>query len=181
MYPRFHATKRYDLLEINIPANSTQNKFPIPDQPQLRSDQDADVIIQAIETFTIFDAPLSPNNAPLPTVAQLTNTYLTLYVEGEESIYRIPMIQLHRINGTMDGTGVTIGATFDLQKFKNIMVDWTKSYFLTPVAFGTPPGTFATFSFLLGVHYMKLPPGVMGNINKVENQQFCAVLPKQSS
>jgi hypothetical protein len=173
MYPRFHATKRYDLLEINITANNTATKFNIPDQPQLRTDQDADVVIQAIETFSIFDVALSPNNVAVASEVILQSTYLTLYIDGEESIYRVPMLQLHRITNTMNGSGVTIGATQEISKFKNLQVDWTKSYFSTPQPYGG--GTFASFSFLLGVHYMKLPPGTMAQINKVELAQFCSV------
>lgn len=173
MYPRFHATKRYDLIEVQITLPSTQTKFQIPDQPQLRSDTDADIAIQAIETFTIFDTPLSPNNVPVASDVQVQATYLTLYVDFEESIYRVPLIQFHRMAGTANAGGNPIPFIFDLQKFKNLYVDWSKSYFLTPVAYAG-----ATFSFLLGVHYYKLPPGTLANINKAEEQNFCSVLPK---
>lgn len=175
MYPRFHATARFDLLEINIPANSTANKFPIPDQPQLRSDEDQDTIIQAIETYTIFDVPLSPNAVALPTDVQLQQTYLTLYILGEESIYRIPLVNLHNVAGTVNAGGNPIPFKFDLAKFKNVQVDWTKSYFSVPVNFGA---VFATFSFVLGVHYVWLPPGTMSKIRQVEEQQFCSVHPR---
>jgi hypothetical protein len=175
MYPRFHATDRFDLLEINIPANSTANKFPIPDQPQLRSDADQCTIIQAIETYCIFDVPLSPNAVALPTDVQLQQTYLTLYILGEESIYRIPLINLRNVASVVNTGGAPIPFKFEMQKFKNKEVDWTKSYFSTPVNYGA---VFATFSFLLGVHYMWLPPGTMANIRAVEEQQFCAVQPQ---
>jgi hypothetical protein len=169
MFPRFHATKRYELLEIQIPANSTQTRFNIPDQPQLRTDQDADVIIQAIESFTIIDVTPSPNNIPVVSAAFALQTYLTLYVDGEESIYRIPLLQLRRMG--IDGS--VTPSVFELGKFKNLQVDWTKSYFST----GTPyaAGVFATFSFLLGVHYYKLPPGVAENIKKAEEFNFTNV------
>src|SRR5271156_1284647 len=157
MFPQFQATRRYELLEIQIPTNSTATRFNVPDQPQLRSDQDADIIIQGIETFDITGVTLSPNNLAVATLANLLQTYLTLYVEGEESLYRIPLIQLKRIANE----GATSPYQWNLQKFKNVQVDWTKSYFFTPAAYGG--GVFTTFSFLLGVHYEKLPANVMAN------------------
>jgi hypothetical protein len=162
MYPQFDATRRYEMLEIQIPANSTATRFNVPDQPQLRTDQDADIIIQAIETFDVLGIPLSPNNVPVATQAFLQQTYLTLYVEGEESLYRIPLIQIKRIANEAAASPYQ----WILQKLKNVQVDWTKSYFFTPVAYGA--GVFATFSFLLGVHYEKLPTGTMAKIRAKE-------------
>ena len=175
MYPRFAATKRYDLIEVNIPANSTQTKFPIPDQPSLRNDENRDCIIQALEIFTSFDVNPSPNNVAVSTDAQILQTYLTLYIGSEESIYRVPLTQLHNMAGSVNAGGNPIPFQFEKQKFKNLMVMWDKCYFSTPVNYGA---IFATFSFLIGVHYMYLPTGTMTNINKVEDQQFCNVQPK---
>lgn len=172
MFPRFHATKRYELLEIQIPANSTQTKFNIPDQPQLRTDQDADVIIQAISVYDILGVNPSPNNVVVASLAQIIQTYLTLYVDGEESIYRIPLNALHIMAGEA-GAGAA-PFVWELFKFKNLQVDWTKSYFSTGTPY-TPLGAFATFSFLLGVHYYKLPPGTAENIKKAEEFNFTNV------
>jgi hypothetical protein len=166
MFPRFHATKRYELIEVNIPAASTQTRFNIPDQPQLRTDQDADVIIQAIEVFDSLAINPSPNNAPVATAVNLLQAYLILYIEGEESIYRIPFNQLKRVAQE----GAAVPYTWDLARFKNIQVDFTKSYIFTPLAFTGLP-----FSFLFGIHYMKLPPGTMANINKAELANFANV------
>jgi hypothetical protein len=162
MYPQFQATKRYELIELQIPLNSTATRFNIPDQPQLRTDQDADIAIQGIETFDITGVPLSPNNVPVATLAFLQQTYLTLYVEGEESLYRIPLIQIKRIANE----SATSPYQWTLQKLKNVQVDWTKSYVFTPAAYGA--GVFASFSFLFGLHYVKLPPGVLAKITAKE-------------
>jgi hypothetical protein len=166
MFPNFLATDRYELLEIQIAANSTSTRFNIPDQPQLRSDQDADIAVQAIEAFEILDVPLSPNAVALVSLANLQATYLTLYNDGEESLYRIPLIQLHRIRSS--ATASFYSNT--LQKLRNKQIDWTKSYFFTPSPYGS--GTFATFSFLLGVHYMKLPPGTLQRVTVYEENQY---------
>jgi hypothetical protein len=172
MFPRFHATARYELIEVQVPANLTQTRFNVPDQPQLRTDQDADIIIQAIETFDVLAVSLSPNNVAVIPVAFMLQTFLILYVMGEESTYRVPLNQLIRIAGR-GGTGVPAPFNYELQKLKNLQVDWTKSYFMTATPFAG--GTFPTFSFLLGVHYDKLPPGTMAGIRQAEYNNYCNV------
>lgn len=166
MYPEFQATKRYELLEIQIVAASTATRFNIPDQPQLRTDQDADIIIQGLETFDINGIPLSPNNVALPTAEQLQQTYLTLYIDGEESVYRVPLLSLKRVANEVGG-GVNLPYTWQLFKLRNVQVDWTKSYFFTPASYSAIAPN-ATFSFLLGVHYYKLPPGTVAKIDAKE-------------
>jgi hypothetical protein len=174
MFPRFHATTRYELIEIPVLAGvagalNNLTKFNVPDQPQLRTDQDADIIIQAIETFDILGISLSPNNNPVASTAVLLQTYLTLYIQGEESVYRVPLNQIKRINSE----GAAVPYQRDLQAFKNIQVDWTKSYFSTPTPYTA--GIFPAFSFLLGVHYMKLPPKTMEKIAQMEYNNFCNI------
>ncbi len=170
MYPSYDATDRYEMIETQIPANSTATRFNFNDQPQLRTDQTQDVIIQGMETFTITDIPLSPNAVALPTAAELKATYLVLYVNGEESIYRIPLVKLHTINNFTDAFN---NAEADTPRFENLLVDWTKSYFFVPAAYGG--GTFTTFSFLLGVVYKKLPPGTIGKIRQNQYVGYCNI------
>lgn len=165
MFPQFQATKRFELIEVQIPALSTQTKFNIPDQPQLRTDQDADIIIQAIETYDVNEVPLSPNNVAVIAVADLLKTYMTLYIDGEESIYRVPLITMKRVLNAV-AAGANTPSVFELFKLRNLKVDWTKSYFFVPAAYSA--GANETFSILLGVHYYKLPPGTMAKIDARE-------------
>jgi|SRR5580700_4668694 hypothetical protein len=167
MYPAYDATDRYEMVEQQIAANSTQTRFNFNDQPQLRTDQTQDVIIQGLETYTITDIPLSPNAVALPTAVQLKATYLVLYVNGEESIYRIPLVKLHTINNFADAFN---NGEADTPRFENLLVDWTKSYLFTPAAYGG--GVFATFSFLIGVVYKKLPPSTIGKIRQNQYVSF---------
>ena len=119
-----------------------------------------------METFDISAIPFSPNNIALATAAQLQQTYLVLYIDGEESIYRVPLISLKRVANEVAG-GVNLPYTWQLFRLRNVQVDWTKSYFFTPNSYSAvAPNT--TFSFLLGVHYYKLPPGTMAKINAKE-------------
>jgi len=166
MYPSFDATERFELLEIQIPANTTQTRFNIPDQPQLRTDQDADIIIQGIDVYNVLEIPLSANGVAVVSVADMAKTFLTLYVDQEESIYRIPLVQMHRIRNA----GATDFYAPELQRFRNIQVDWTKSYFYSGVAWAQ-----TTFSFLLGVHYMKLPPGTNEKVKAAELSNYMSV------
>jgi hypothetical protein len=161
MYPAFDATDRYEMIETQIPANSTATRFNFNDQPQLRTDQTQDVIIQGLETYTITDIPLSPNAVAVATALEMKSTYLVLYVNGEESIFRIPLVKLHTINNFTDAFN---NGEADTPRFENLLVDWTKSYFLTPAAYGG--GVFTTFSFLIGVVYKKLPPNTIGKIRQ---------------
>lgn len=161
MYPAYDSTERYEMIETQIPANSTATRFNFSDQPQLRTDQTQDVAIQGLETYTVTDVPLSPNNVAISSAVNLKSTYLVLYVNGEESIYRVPMISLHTMNNLADpfNNAETMAPAMD-----NLLVDWTKSYYFTPTAYGG--GVFATFSILLGVTYRKLPPGTLGKIRQ---------------
>lgn len=168
MFPRFEATKRYEQIETQIQANNTATRFNFFDQPQLRTDQTRDVIIQGIETFDITDVALSPNNVAVITAAFMKQTYVVLYVDGEESIYRIPLTQLHRVNNFTDPF---VFSGDNAPRFENIMIDWTKSYLFTPTPYGG--GVFTTFSVLLGVHYKILPPGTMAKIKQNEYNTYC--------
>src|SRR5271170_7191047 len=102
MFPEFSATRRFELIELNIPAASTGTKFNFVDQPQLRTDTEMDNCIQGIEVYDVTDVPLSPNNIAVVSAASAKNTFLVLYVDGQESIYRIPFFQLHRIANLTD-------------------------------------------------------------------------------
>lgn len=170
MFPEFKATKRYEMIETQIPANSTATRFNFNDQPQLRTDASQDVIIQGMEVFTVVDVSLSPNNVAVIPAVNAIQTYLVLYVDGEESIYRIPFYQIHRVNN-LANPFVTIDQV--APSLDNLLVDWTKSYWFTPTPYGG--GVFATFSILLGVHYKKLPPGTIGKIKQNEYANYCNI------
>lgn len=148
------------MIETQIPANSTATRFQFNDQPQLRTDQTQDVVIQSMQIYDITDVPLSPNNVAVSTAAFMRQTYLVMYIDGEESIYRIPLVDMHI---TSNGTDPF---QYEMDLFDNLLIDWTKSYFFTPAPYAA--GVFATFSFLLGVRYRKLPPGTAGKLKMLE-------------
>jgi hypothetical protein len=172
MFPGYKGITRYDKVEINIPNGYTGNYINVPDQPQLRSDQTQDVAIQAIETFTQFDQALSDKGAVMPTVAQLIATMLILYIEGEQSVFNVPLTQLHRCVA-VDGTGAIVPHVRDLQVFDNVEVSWDKCQLFNPANLGWNTGGAGTFSFMLGVHYIKLPPGTMAKVNAIKQANYC--------
>jgi hypothetical protein len=83
--------KRYELVELVIPALNTALRIPFPDIPQLRSDVTQDVIVRGLETYSAEAMPFDYNNNPVVTNAFLLKIFLTLYIQQEESIFRMPM------------------------------------------------------------------------------------------
>lgn len=155
------ALKRFELVELVIPANSTGTKFQYPDIPQLRDDPTQDIIIRSLRTYIEESMPFSPQGNPVATSAQVTNSFLVLYVENEESVHQIPLGQLN----TLFGTGGPV--QFEETEMQDLKVDWNKSYIQMAVA-PTPSGGPANtqFSIMLGVGYKKLPPGTWEALTK---------------
>lgn len=148
--------RRYEQIELVIAANSTATKINFPDLPQLRSDVTKDIVIRGIQTFSVLSVPVDYNGVAVATYANLQAASLTLYVNGEESIFRIPLIKLLSQYG--DNSAAAYQWTADgPMPFENIMVDWTKSYISAPAAFGNG----AAFAFLFGIEYKRLAPGTM--------------------
>lgn len=145
--------KRWELVELIVPAGTTGGRLPYPDIPNLRDDTTQDIIICSLESFTIEAMPLTPNGNVVATTAQLLNCFLVLYIEGEESVHWLPLIKLQNVFQAL-ATG-TSQAEFEHQETDYLKVDWNKSY----IQFGTPPNPGANFSIMLGVAYKKLPPG----------------------
>jgi hypothetical protein len=172
MFPKFGGTTRYDKVEVTIPNLYTKSFIPFNDQPQLRSDQNYDIAIQAIETFTQFDQALSQSGIVMPTVAQLIATSLTLYIDGEESVFEVPLVQLHRAI-SVDGSGDQVPYVRDLQVFDNVQVSWEKCQLFNPAGNGWNTGGSGSFSFEFGVHYKRLPAGTMARLAKIRDANYC--------
>jgi hypothetical protein len=153
------AITRYEAVELVIPANASQSRFAFLDIPQLRSDVTKDIIVQGIKTFSIVERPIDFNGNPVATMLQLQNAELTLYVDGEESIFRIPMTELMNSQNFAN----TFFSQQIPDEFDNLMIDWTKSYITADVPFNTA-GANAQFAFLFGISYKRFAPGTMARI-----------------
>lgn len=152
------------MVELLIPANSSASKFEYPDIPQLRDDTTQDIIICGFQIYSIENCPRSPSGGTVATTAQLLNLFLTLYIEGEESVMQWPVINFQNIFGpTTTGTSQQ---TFLRQQVEYLKVDWNKSYY----SVGAPYGNNNAFSVLLSVYYKKLPPGTWDQMtmNKIK-------------
>jgi hypothetical protein len=150
--------KRWEMVEVVIPANSSQTTFRINDQPNLRMDSTQDIVILGLEAYNINALPLAfQSQQPGPTVAQMAITALTLYVGDEESIHLLPLVKLNAIKTAL--ATATDYFSDVMQEFKNLTkVNWDKSYFQVATPYNTG-GANAQFCITLGVSYLKLKPG----------------------
>jgi len=171
LFPPIKGITRYDKVEVTIPNSYQASSIKFPDQPQLRSDQDFDIAIQAIETFTKFDQALSQSGIVMPTVAQLIATTMTLWIDGEQQGFDIPLVQLHRAIA-VDGAGAIVPYVRDLQVFNNVQVSWQKCTLNNPAANGWNTGASGTFSFEFGIHYVRLPPGTMAKLKAIQKASY---------
>ena len=156
------AIKRYENVSLIIPANNTALRLPFPDIPQLRSDVTQDVIIRALETYTGDSVPNDYNNNPIATFAQLQKMFLTLYVQQEESTFRVPMVKLLNVAAPAQAAYFY---TNELNQFENLMIDWTKSY----ITLASSLANVAIVVVSLGVMYQRLPGGTMAALQARAN------------
>jgi hypothetical protein len=153
------AITRYEAVELLIPANAGATRFNFLDIPQLRSDVTKDIIVQGIKAFSIVEKPIDFNGNAVASVAQMQNAELTLYVDGEESIFRVPMTELMNSQNFAN----TFFSQQIPDEFDNLMIDWTKSYITADVPFNAA-GANTAFAFLFGISYKRFAPGTMARI-----------------
>ncbi len=160
--------KRFEQVELVIPAGNTALRIPFPDIPQLRSDTTQDVIIRQLETYTAESMPKDYNNNPLVSLAQLQKCFITFYIQQEESIFRMPMIKLLNVFNS----AATYFYTEELSQFENLMVDWTKTY----ITLASSLGNVAIVVINLGVGYQRLPGGTIAalqaKMNAANNKNY---------
>lgn len=137
--------KRYEQIELQIPVGAP-TKVMFPDLPNLRNQIDQSIVIKDMEVITDTVMPTTPNDATNAPIAELKKAVVVLYNSGEESIYRIPVLKLNRIN---DGTNPFQQVWESFDDLRN--VDWSKSY----VLFSSAPAN-TPYSILFGVSYLKL-------------------------
>jgi hypothetical protein len=162
------ALKRFELVELIIPAASTGTRFPYPDIPQLRDDTTQDIIICGLETYPLEALPLTANGNTNATFAQLQNSFLVLYIDSEESVRQVPFIRLNPLRQA-DAAGTTFN-NIDKLATEYLKVDWNKTYLQAATPFGTALAPNTQFSILLGVWYKKLPSGAWSAMTKNQVQ-----------
>jgi len=140
--------QKCQLIELQIPANSTQRKFQFQDQPYLRGKK-----ILGLEVLSTHDMEKSPTGFSLITPSMFQNSYLTLYsnevtMNGNnaagEWLQNIPFPVMHRIqNGSNEQF---VRQTFDMA---GQVIYWEKSY----ITLGNDPDNVATVSYLIQVYF----------------------------
>jgi len=140
----FKAAK-YELVELLVPGvggGQTQTQWSFPDLPKLRYTS-----LLAMETWAIDTLEKSPNNVDTPTAAIMEKSYLVLYANERQDLYRIPLISLMRQQATTGATAPFVRALFEFQGQK---VTWDKSF----IQIANAPANTTNFSFCFGVYYI---------------------------
>jgi hypothetical protein len=161
--------KRWEMVEVIVGANNSATTQKIPEQQNLRMDTTQDIIIVGLEMWSIETMPFSPitSSNPLATTAQMQNTFLTLYINEEESIHLMPAIKLIAQRVPLATSTAQFGS--GPVPFKNLQVNWDKSYFQVAQPYNTG-GANAAFSLILGVSYLKLKPGTWAKLTSGQVQ-----------
>lgn len=141
----FKAAK-YELVELLVPGvavtGQTNTQWSFPDLPKLRYTS-----LLAMETFGVDTVTASPNNVACPTAAILQKSYLVLYANERQDLYRIPLVSLVRTQAT---TGASTPFVRALYEFQGQKVTWDKSF----ISIASAPANTANFSFIFGVYYI---------------------------
>ena len=141
----FKAAK-YELVELLVAGvavtGQTQTQWNFPDLPKLRY-----TALMALETFAVDTITVSPNNVALPTAAIMQKSYLVLYSNERQDLYRIPLVSLIRTQATTSASAPFVRS---LPEFSGQKITWDKSY----VQIASAPANTANFSFCFGVYYI---------------------------
>ena len=140
----FKAAK-YELVELLVPGvagGQTQTQFSFPDLPKLRY-----TALMALETFAVDTLTVSPNNVALPSAAIMQKSYLVLYSNERQDLFRIPLISLIRTQAT---TGASAPFVRSLPEFSGQKITYDKSY----VTIASAPANTTNISFVFGVYYI---------------------------
>lgn len=133
---------KYEFVELLVQGTAggqTLTRFNFPDLPKLRY-----TALQGLSCYTPGTLTKTPNGNDLPTLAILKNAFLVLYSNERQDLYRIPLLEMNRIQNA--DTDPFIRSLFE---FSNQKVTWDKSY----IELGTSPLNTTNFAFALGVFY----------------------------
>ena len=140
----FKAAK-YELVEVLVPGvggGQTQTQWSFPDLPKLRYTS-----LLGMESWAIDTLEKSPNNVDTPTAAIMEKSYLVLYSNERQDLYRIPLISLIRQQATTGASAPFVRALFEFQGQK---ITWDKSF----IQIANAPANTTNFSFCFGVYYI---------------------------
>lgn len=138
----FKATK-FEFVEILVPGvagGQTQTLFNFPDLPKLRYTS-----LQAISVYTAGTITATPSNYTPITTAILQKSYLVLYANDRQDLYRIPLLELNRFQNSANEPFVR-----QMYEFPGQKVTWDKSF----IQIANAPANTSNLAFAFGIYYI---------------------------
>lgn len=136
---------RHELVEVKIPANSTQTRYQLPDLPNLRN-----VHILGVTTYVSGEPMVNSALSNLPVIAYAVaqTAYLTLVnYAGKEFLKQAPFNIFKTYNNAAAGAGQH--HDWDIKSFTGQKVNYPKSY----IDFTAAPAVANDTVVLLSVWY----------------------------
>ena len=135
--------KKFEFVEIVVPGIAVSGQsgtiWSFPDLPKLRYTS-----LLALSIYTPSNITVTPaGNTPM-TVANIQKSFLVLYADDRQDLYRIPLTDLNRTQASTDPF------VRQLYEFSGQQVTWDKCY----VQMGSAPGNTTNLSFCFGIHYV---------------------------
>ena len=134
--------KKFEFVEVVIPGvagGATGTIFNFPDLPKLRYTS-----LLAMSIYSPNNITLTPaGNTPV-TLAIIQKSFLVLYADDRQDLYRIPLTDLNRTQASTDPF------VRQLYEFSGQQVTWDKCY----VQLGSAPANTTNLSFCFGIHYV---------------------------
>lgn len=130
---------KFELVEIPIASGSTAVRYSFPDLPKLRY-----TATQAITAYTVNSISNCPSGNAIVNMTIMKTAFLVLYANERQDLYRIPLVELNRIQNSSTDPFVRA-----LWETNNQKVTWDKSY----VELSVVPTFGSAASFLFGVYY----------------------------
>jgi hypothetical protein len=142
-----YKAKKYEFVEVvvqGIAGGQTLTRFNFPDLPKLRNTK-----LQALSCYNPEIISTTPNGNTVATKAILSKSFLVLYSNERQDLYRIPLTLLNNVQANGAGTTNQTHQMF-LYEFNDQNVTWDKCY----IELGSSPANTTNFSFAFGIYYV---------------------------
>jgi len=130
---------KYEFVEIQVASGSTAVRYSFPDLPKLRY-----TALQAITAYTVNSLTTCPSGNAVVNMTIMKTAYLVLYSNERQDLYRIPLVELNRIQNASNDPFVR-----SLWETNNQKITYDKSY----VELSSVPTFSSAQSFAFGVYY----------------------------
>ena len=136
-------SQKFEFVEIIVPGvastGQTGTIWNFPDLPKLRYTS-----LLAVSTYTVNNITATPTGNTPASTAIIQKSFLVLYADDRQDLYRIPMTDLNR---TQASTDPFVRSLFE---FSGQKVTWDKSF----VQIASAPGNTTNISFCFGIQYI---------------------------